>query len=247
MSRRAAEKEISDGKVKINGHVASLGDKVDPLADIVTYDGMTLDGNIEKKNTYIMLNKPRGYLSSLSDPHNDKCITELIRDVDTRVYPVGRLDLCSEGLLLLTDDGELANLLTHPRYHIPKYYRVKVEGAVSEEQYSALTSPMTIDGYKTKPAEVSVLSHDESGTVMRITLHEGRNRQIRKMCETVGLRVKRLSRTAIGNVRLNGLSIGKWRYLEDSEVKYLYDTAKKLKNRDENNRRGTNNKAGRKI
>ena len=244
MSRRAAEKEIEAGKVKINGHPATLGDKVDPINDTVTYDGITVRAKAEKENTYIMLNKPRGYLSSLSDPHNEKCITELICDVDVRVYPVGRLDLCSEGLLLLTDDGELANLLTHPRYHIPKIYRVKVEGAVNESQYSALTSPMNIEGYITKAAEVSVLSHDESGTVMRFTLHEGRNRQIRKMCEQVGLRVKRLSRIAIGNVRLNGLSVGKWRYLEDSEVKYLFDTAKKMKKSDDGARRTASKSKG---
>lgn len=237
MSRRAAEAEIEAGKVKVNGHPASLGDKVDPYSDIVTYNGMTVRPAEEKEHTYIMLNKPRGYLSSLSDPHNEKCITELIRDVNTRVYPIGRLDLCSEGLLLLTDDGELANMLTHPKYHIPKIYRVKVEGAVSESQFSALTSPMNIDGYVTKSAEISIIGHDESGTVMRITLHEGRNRQIRKMCEQVGLRVKRLSRIAIGSVKLNGLSVGKWRYLEDSEVKYLYDTANKMKRSGEKARR----------
>ena len=169
-----------------------------------------------------MMNKPRGYLSSTADDRGRKCVTDLLDGVDARVYPVGRLDMISEGMLLLTDDGELKNRLTHPSHTIPKLYRVKVGGSVSDEQYEILTSALEIDGYTIKPVEVNIMSEDESGTVMKMTLFEGRNRQIRKMCEQAGLTVKRLSRVSIGNLKLDGLPVGKWRYLEQSEIDYLY-------------------------
>lgn len=225
MSRRAAEDEIRKGNVSVNGHVAELGTKINPRTDVVTYKSKRI--TYEKREyTYIMMNKPRGYLSSTSDDRGRKCVTDLLTNVDARVYPVGRLDLISEGMLLLTDDGELKNRLTHPKTSLPKLYRVKVGGSVSEEQFETLTSEMTIDGYKIKPVEVSLGETDESGTVMKMTLVEGRNRQIRKMCEQVGLTVKRLSRISIGTLKLNNLPVGKWRYLTLEEVEYLYKSTK---------------------
>lgn len=221
MSRRAAEKEIEAGRVSVNGHVATLGTKIDPSADSVTYKGQKI--KFEKPEyVYIMMNKPRGYLCSTEDDRGRKCVTDLLDGVDARVYPVGRLDLISEGMLLLTNDGELKNRLTHPSHSVPKVYRVKVGGTVSAEQYGVLTSELVIDGYKIKPVEVAVQDEDENGTVLKMTLHEGRNRQIRKMCEQAGLTVKRLSRVSIGNLKLGGLAVGKWRYLDEKEVDYLY-------------------------
>ncbi len=225
MSRRAAEKEIEMGNVSVNGHVATLGAKVDPRNDHITYKGRKI--RFEKpEHIYIMMNKPRGYLCSTSDDRDRKCVTDLLDGVSARVYPVGRLDLISEGMLLLTNDGELKNRLTHPSHSVPKVYRVKVGGKVSDEQYEILTSELIIDDYKIKPVDVVVQESDESGTVLKMTLHEGRNRQIRKMCEQAGLTVKRLSRVSIGNLKLDGLPVGKWRYLDEKEVDYLYKATK---------------------
>ena len=229
MSRRAAESEIERGNVSVNGHVATLGTKIDPAADVVSYKGKRIRYE-RRKYTYIMLNKPRGYLSSTADDRGRKCVTDLLDGVDARVYPVGRLDMISEGMILLTDDGELKNRLTHPSHSIPKVYRVKVGGSVSQTQYDILTSPLEIDGYKIKPVDVVVTDEDESGTVLKFTLFEGRNRQIRKMCEAAELTVKRLSRVSIGNLKLDGLPVGKWRYLEENEVDYLYKATKERKN-----------------
>ena len=225
MSRRAAEKEIEMGNVSVNGHVATLGTKVDPKGDHITYKGRKI--RFEKpEHIYIMMNKPRGYLCSTSDDRDRKCVTDLLDGVSARVYPVGRLDLISEGMLLLTNDGELKNRLTHPSHSVPKVYRVKVGGRVNDEQYEILTSELVIDDYKIKPVDVVVQESDESGTVLKMTLHEGRNRQIRKMCEQAGLTVKRLSRVSIGNLKLDGLPVGKWRYLDEKEVDYLYKATK---------------------
>ena len=225
MSRRAAEGEIERGNISVNGHVAAIGTKIDPASDVVTYKGKRIRFE-RKKYTYIMLNKPRGYLSSTTDDRGRKCVTDLLDGVETRVYPVGRLDLISEGMILLTDDGELKNRLTHPSHTIPKVYRVKVGSSVSQTQYDILTSPLEIDGYKIKPVDVLITGEDESGTVLKFTLFEGRNRQIRKMCEAADLTVKRLSRVSIGNLKLDGLPVGKWRYLEQHEVDYLYKATK---------------------
>ncbi len=229
MSRRAAEAEIELGNFAVNGHVAELGQKIDARADIVTYKGKRISSE-RREYTYIMMNKPRGYLCSTSDDRGRKCVTELLTSVKARVYPVGRLDLISEGMLLLTDDGELKNLLTHPSTSLPKVYRVKVGENVGEEEYDILTSELEIDGYKIKPVSVMVGESDESGTVLKMTLTEGRNRQIRKMCEQAGLTVKRLSRVSIGDLKLDGLPVGKWRYLDGDEVEYLKKATKRSKN-----------------
>ena len=229
MSRRAAEAEIEAGNLSVNGHLAFVGQKVDPREDVVTYKGKRVRYE-RRAHTYIMLNKPRGYLSSTADDRGRKCVTDLLEGVSARVYPVGRLDLISEGMLLLTDDGELKNRLTHPSHTIGKVYRVKVAEPVGDAQYEILTSALEIDGYKIKPVEVTLGESDESGTVMKMTLFEGRNRQIRKMCEAAGLTVKRLSRVSIGNLKLDGLPVGKWRELSEDEVEYLYKATRNKTN-----------------
>lgn len=226
LSRRAAEAEIAAGHVTVNGHVAQVGDKVDPSSDTVAYRGQNIRPQ-KRKFTYIMLNKPRGYISSVSDPDGRRCVTDLLDGVDARVYPVGRLDRVSEGLLLLTDDGALTNRLTHPSHSIGKVYRVKVDGSVSDSQMATLSSPINIDGYTTRPAEVRATPVEgEDATVLHITLHEGRNRQIRHLCDEAGLTVRRLTRVSIGNLKLGGLGVGKWRHLEQEEIDYLYRATK---------------------
>lgn len=220
MSRRAAEVEIEAGKVTVNGTVAKLGDKVDPANDIVLYKGKLLEYPLDE-HIYIMLHKPRGYLTSMSDDRGRKCVTDLVSDLGTRVYPIGRLDLNSEGLLLLTDDGDLANVLTHPRHSIDKIYNVSFQGDITEAKIEELRAPMMIDGYRTKGAEISLIEKHDGGGKLRIVIHEGRNRQIRKMCEQVDLRVSRLCRVQIGEIKLGGLALGKWRFLNKSQIKYL--------------------------
>lgn len=220
MSRRAAEAEIIAGHVRVNGHLAKLGDKINPKTDVVTFNDKRIE-LVRSSFTYIMLNKPRGYLTTVKDPDGRRCVTDLLKGLDVRVYPIGRLDKCSEGMLLLTDDGELANRLIRPRHTLGKVYRVKVGGHVTDEQLAKLTSPMIIDGYQIHPVQVTVSAEDEDGTVLKMTLFEGRNRQIRKMCEQVGLQVRRLCRVSIGNLRLNGLPVGHFRHLTEEEVDYL--------------------------
>ena len=229
MSRRAAEEEIKNGNISVNGHVATPGTKVDPRNDTISFRGKKITQRREEY-TYIMMNKPRGYLSSTSDDRGRKCVTDLLDGVKCRVYPVGRLDLISEGMLLLTDDGDLKNKLTHPSHSLPKVYRVKVNSEVTKSQMEILTSPLVIDDYEIKPVEVRISDVDESGTVLKMTLFEGRNRQIRKMCEAAGLTVRRLSRVSIGNLKLDGLQVGKWRYLEPEEVEYLKKATRKKNN-----------------
>ncbi len=218
-SRRKAEDLIAAGKVKVNGKPASIGDKIDPKNDTVVVAGKKVRKS--KKNTYIMLHKPRGFITTLSDEMGRKCVAQLIEDVGTRVYPVGRLDRDSEGLLLLTDDGEFANSLTHPTHHVPKTYRVTVRPTITEEQVTALTTGIEIDGRMTMPSEVRVLEKKEGRVVLEIIIYEGRNRQIRKMCDALGLEVARLKRTQIGSVKLGMLKQGDWRNLTDEEVHKL--------------------------
>lgn len=220
LSRRAAEEEIKSGKVKINGVRAELGDKIDPENDIVEYRGKRILPRKENKLVYILLNKPCGVVTSAKDEKGRICVTDIVK-CGTRVYPVGRLDLNSQGLILMTNDGELTNKLTHPRHEIPKIYEVDVVGKVTTEQLSALNSSMTIDGYVLLPVKTEFISKNEKFTTLRMTLYEGRNRQIRKMCDKVGLKVAKLVRTAIGSITLGDLQSGKWRYLGEDEINML--------------------------
>ncbi len=218
-SRRKAEDLIAAGKVKVNGKPASIGDKVDPKKDTIVVAGKKVRKG--KNNTYIMLHKPRGFITTMSDEMGRKCVAQLVEDVGVRVYPVGRLDRDSEGLLLFTDDGEFANALTHPARHVPKTYRVTVRPTITEDQISALSTGVEIDGRMTLPSEVRVIEKKEGRVVLELIIYEGRNRQIRKMCETLGLEVARLKRTQIGSVKLGMLKQGDWRKLTDEEVHKL--------------------------
>lgn len=219
-SRRKAEELIEKKKVKVNGHVASIGDGA-TYNDVITVDGERIYIAKKREKLYIMLNKPRGYVTTMSDELDRKCVTELLEGVNTRVYPIGRLDRNSEGLLLFTNDGKFANDIMHPSKHISKTYRVTVRPAVTEEQLVQLTNGVVIDGRKTLPANVSVLTEENGRVVLQIVIREGRNRQIRKMCEAVGLEVARLRRTAIGPVKLGMLKPGTYRELTSEELREL--------------------------
>ncbi len=228
MSRRAAEKAITDGRVKIGERIAVLGDKIDPETDKVFLDGQPVVPQ-SAGATYIMLNKPMGYVTTMSDEKGRKTAAELVSDAPSRVYPVGRLDMYSEGLLIFTDDGELANRLMHPSHSFSKKYSVKIKGTLTEKDIKNLTSPMELDGYVIRPIEArlsAVGRTDRDGqlySTVIITLYEGRNRQIRKMCEKCGLSVMRLRRISIGDIQLGDLPLGKWRFLTEDEISYLKD------------------------
>lgn len=233
-SRRKSEELIEQGKVKVNGRVAQIGDKINPKKDDVTVSGRKIVK--QKGYTYIMLHKPRGFITTMNDEMGRKCVAELIKDVPARVYPVGRLDRDSEGLLLMTNDGEFANAMTHPTKHVPKTYRVTVRPSITDEQITALMTGIVIDDRMTAPADVRILTKEEGRVVLEIVLYEGRNRQIRKMCEALGLEVARLKRTAVGSVKLGMLPQGKWRELKEDEVHKLMvnaamDRPKKVKYR----------------
>lgn len=218
-SRRAAEELIKKGKVSVNGQTAKLGDSADIDTDEICIDGRSIGRRTE--NAYIMLNKPRGYVTTLSDEKGRPCITELIKDVGRRVYPVGRLDMYSEGLLILTDDGDFANRLMHPSHEITKTYHVWVNGKCSDEVLDRLRVPFDIDCYETKPAEVEALYSCADYTQLSISIREGRNRQIRKMCEQTGLKLTKLRRVAEGKLCLGSLKPGKWRPLTQQELQEL--------------------------
>lgn len=218
-SRRKSEELIEQGKVKVNGNVAHIGDKINPKRDTVTVSGKKILK--QKSFTYIMLHKPRGFITTMSDEMDRKCVAQLIKDVPGRVYPVGRLDRDSEGMLLFTNDGEFANAMTHPTRHVSKTYRVTVRPSITDEQITRLTTGIMIDERMTAPCEIRVISKEEGRVVLEIILHEGRNRQIRKMCEEVGLEVARLKRTAIGSIKLGMLKQGDYRELTEDEVRKL--------------------------
>lgn len=220
-SRRKCEELIRRGSVKVNGKVAVIGDKVDPYNDKVYVKGRRVTASAKPKYRYIMLHKPRGYVTTMSDERGRKCIAELIEDIEERVYPIGRLDKDSEGLLLLTNDGEFANHIMHPKKHINKVYRVTVRPAVTDEMIDKLQTGIVLDGRKTAPAQVRVVTKQEGRVVLEIVIREGRNRQIRRMCESLGLEVARLKRVAIGTVKLGGLKQGMYRDLSEDEFKRL--------------------------
>ena len=220
LSRRAAEDMIREGRVKVNGEVATLGQKVDPEKDVVEFDGKLVKPAVNEKY-YILLYKPRGIVTTLSDEKGRTTVADLVADLGVRVYPVGRLDMDSDGLLILTNDGALTERLTHPRHEIPKHYHVTVPGVVTPAQLGALNSSFLLDGYTTRPAKVSVVRAEGGETVLSFELYEGRNRQIRRMCDQVGLRVRRLSRVAIGKIGIGDLVPGRYRHLTPDELAYL--------------------------
>ena len=224
-SRRKAEELIAAGKVKINGHIAEIGAKGDPKRDKITVRGKAVVPVNEK--IYIMLNKPRGYVTTMSDELGRKTVSDLVADAGNRIFPVGRLDRDSEGLLIMTNDGDFANTLTHPSSHVNKTYRVTVKGVAEEEQLLRMKEGIMLDGRKTLPCDCFVAERKPDRTVLIFILNEGRNRQIRRMCEAVGLEVLRLKRTEIAGVKLGMLPQGKWRPLNEREMRRLTNITQK--------------------
>ena len=218
-SRRKAEEYIQEGRVKVNGRTATIGDKVDPVRDKIMFKEKRVIK--DKTKMYVMLHKPRGYVTTLKDEMGRRCVEELVADAGVRLFPVGRLDRNSEGLLIMTNDGDFANKLTHPSRHVSKVYRVTVREKVTEEQAALLAGGLMIDGRRTLPCDVNILDAKENRSVLNIVLYEGRNRQIRKMCEQVGLSVIRLKRVEIAGVKLGMLPQGKWRELNEKELRHL--------------------------
>ena len=217
-SRRTAESLVAEGKVTINGRKATIGAHADPTRDHICVDGKPLHGKEQKR--YLMLYKPRGFVTTMKDERGRKNVSQLVKKCSCRVYPVGRLDVDSEGLLIMTNDGELTHKLTHPSHEITKTYTVTVRGNL--ENIPSLAEPMDIDGYMIKPATVFILNQKENQARLEIRIHEGCNRQIRKMCEKCGFTVHRLKRLSVGNLQLDSsLPVGKWRELTQSEISYL--------------------------
>lgn len=214
-SRRKAEQMLQDGQITVNGVPAVLGDTADPELDEILVNGQPLPE--QQRSVYILLNKPRGYVTTLSDEKGRPNAAQLVSDCGTRVYPVGRLDMDSEGLLLFTNDGAFANGLTHPKQEVEKVYEVWVSGYQpgGEER---LARPIVLDGYRIRPPKVVLLSANGDKAKFRVTIHEGRNRQIRRMCVSAGMRCTRLRRIQEGTLRLGNLPCGAWRYLTAEEV-----------------------------
>ena len=225
-SRRKSEALIESGAVKVNGRRAELGDKINPDADKVYVHNKRVVIKKKGGKRYIMLNKPRGYVTTMNDERGRKCVADLIKDIPERIYPVGRLDKDSEGLLIMTNDGEFANTVTHPRAQINKVYHVTVKPDLSDEQAKLISRGIVIDGRKTAPCEVRIMSRGEERAAAEFVLHEGRNREIRKMCEMVGAEVTRLRRISIGSVKMGKLKRGMWRDLTPDEVKKLINSGK---------------------
>ena len=214
-SRRGAELLIIAGRVTCNGIVCQLGDSADPDVDTICLDGKPIP--TKGKNMYIMLNKPKGYVTTLSDEKGRKNVAQLVCDCGQRVYPVGRLDMDSEGLLLFTNDGEFANRMMHPKHQVQKIYQVAVKG-FSMENLTLLKKPIYLDGYRIAPPTAELISSQGDNAVICITIHEGRNRQVRRMCARAGMQVKRLIRIQEGSLCLGDLPVGKWRYLTVKEI-----------------------------
>jgi len=228
MSRRAAEAEITAGRIRINGIIASLGDKVDPENDTVEYNGKIIGrdgGNSARRNTYILLNKPSGYVTTMKDEQGRKTVADLLSSIGKRVYHVGRLDMYSDGLLLCTDDGDLTNRITHPSHDVAKKYLATITTHLTDEDIHNLRIPFEIDGYMLREFGVEFVGYTKAGnadaTVIQFTLYEGRNREIRKICDHHGYKLARLTRISIGDLKIDGIESGKWRYLTESEIEYV--------------------------
>lgn len=219
-SRRASERLIIQGRVKVNNKVVhKLGTKIDPQKDKVEVDDKVC--NAIPKDLYILLNKPVGVVTTVKDPHGRPTVIDLIKGIDQRVYPVGRLDMDSEGLLILTNDGRVTYKITHPKYEIEKTYEVLVKGIVDNKKIKTLETGVKLTDGITSPAKVKILKTNKNSTLLQIIIHEGKNRQVRRMCEAVGHPVLLLKRTHIGKLSLKGIKSGKWRHMTDEEIKYI--------------------------
>ena len=214
-SRRKAEEWILAGRLQVNGSIAQLGDSADPDSDEILLDGRPLPSM--EDHVYIMLNKPRGYVTTLSDEKGRQNVAQLVADCGVRVYPIGRLDMDSEGLLLLTNDGEFANRLMHPKHEVKKTYEVTVRG-YHPAAPALLRRPIELDGYPIREPEVKLVCSEGDRAKLLVTIHEGRNRQVRRMCEAAGMTVTRLRRIQEGSLHLGKLPLGKWRNLTQDEV-----------------------------
>jgi len=218
-SRRKAEELILNGLVMVNNMVVTeLGIKVDTENDVVKVNNTII--HKEKNNIYIKLNKPEGYVTTVKDQFGRKCVIDLVNTKE-RIYPIGRLDYDTSGLILLTNDGELANKLMHPKYHIYKTYIAEIEGLINQNSIDNLINGVIIDDYKTAPARVELISKTKSTSIVRISIHEGKNRQVRKMFESVGHHVVKLKRISLGDIVLDTLNVGEWVYLSDKEISFL--------------------------
>ena len=219
-SRRSAEKIIESGRVYVNGDLVDyMGCEIDPERDVVEVDGRAISPETVKY--YIMLNKPKNYVTTVSDEFGRPTVMNLVSDINARIYPVGRLDFDTTGLLIMTNDGEFANRLTHPRNIVDKTYIARTDMLLSEEQIEHLQKGVVIDGRKTAPAKAEVIKRPQKGFEVKITIHEGRNRQVRKMLEAVGVNVIALKRISVGSVTLGNLPEGKWRKLSEAEINKL--------------------------
>lgn len=219
-SRRKSEEMILDGLVSINNKIVNkLGVSINPEKDIVRVNNKII--KIEAKKLYIILNKPIGYVTSLNDEKGRSIVTDLINGVSERIFPVGRLDIDTTGLLLLTNDGDITYKLTHPSNKIPKKYVAIVEGVPNRKELENFRNGLIIDGRQTSEAGISILKRFDNDSILEITIHEGRNRQIKKMCSAINHPVKKLKRISIGEIELGGLETGNWRYLNDDEIDYL--------------------------
>jgi len=219
-SRRKSEEIILAGRVMVNNIIVKeLGTKINPKKDVVKVDGKII--KLEDKKVYIMLNKPKGYVTTLKDKHSEKIVLDLIDGIEERIFPVGRLDADTTGLLLMTNDGDLAYKLTHPSYEVPKKYIAEVKGVPNSKKLNRFRKGLKIDGRITSEAYIRIVKKHRDSSVLEISIHEGRNRQIRKMCEYIRHPVIELKRIGIGDLRLGNLKLGEWRYLTDREINYL--------------------------
>ena len=221
-SRRKAEELIINKKVKVNGKIVEeLSYQVDENKDIVEVDGTVINQNEEL--VYILLNKPEGYITTVKDQFNRPSVLDLLSEIPVRVYPVGRLDYETSGLLLLTNDGDLTYKLTHPKHEVEKTYVAKVKGKLTEEEINNFKSGLYIEDYKTAPAKLKVINYDHAKNIstLEIKIHEGKNRQVRKMCKAINHPVLRLKRVALGKIKINNCNIGEYRYLTSDEIEYL--------------------------
>lgn len=218
-SRRKSEDIIAEGRVMVNGEtVTEMGFKVDPEVDVIEVDGELIS---KEKRIYLLLNKPEGYITTVSDPEDRATVMDLIPDLEQRLYPAGRLDYDSSGLLIMTNDGELTYKLTHPKKEVDKKYFVRAEGEIKAEDFNKFEEGMVIDGEKTSPAVIENISYQAEITEFEITIHEGRNRQIRRMCRIAGYSVLKLKRTAFSFLTLEGLDEGEYRFLSEEETAKL--------------------------